>query len=184
MASILPAGMLVGRAGELARLRALAEGAAAGRSGVLVVTGEPGVGKTAPLRAAAGGAGGRGLRPAGVESESELPFAGLHELLRPVLDLTERLPRGPAGGGRGAPGAGGAGAQRLAERQAAALRAALAEGGEADRFAASAAVLSLLAEAAPVLAVVDDAQWLHAPPAAALGLAPPPVAAGGVAPPA
>src|SRR4051812_15223616 len=149
MASILPAGMLVGRTAELARLRALAEGAAAGRSGVLVVTGEPGIGKTALLRAAAEEAGVRVLRAAGVESESELPFAGLHELLRPVLELTGRL----------------------AERQARALRAALAEGGEADRFAVSAAVLSLLAEAAPVLAVVDDAQWLDGASADALAFA-------------
>src|SRR4051794_38134750 len=142
MASILPAGMLVGRATELDRLRALAAEPAAGRSGVLVVTGEPGIGKTALLRAAAreAPAGLRVLEATGGESESELPFAGLDELLRPVLELTERL----------------------AVHQARALRAALAGGGAADRFAASAAVLGLLAEAAPVLAVIDDAQWLDA----------------------
>src|SRR4051794_40858536 len=136
MARILPP-MLLGRDAELAQAVASTR-----RTGVLVVAGEPGIGKTALLRAAAAAASGRVLRATGIEAESELPFAGLHELLRPVLELV------PA----------------LVTRQAEALRSAL-EGGATDRFAVSAAVLSLLAEAAPVLAVVDDAQWLDdAPP--------------------
>ncbi len=135
--------MLLGRDAELAQVAAFAQ-----RTGVLVVTGEPGIGKTALLRAAAAAAPARVLRATGIEAESELPFAGLHELLRPVLSLTSAL----------------------VPRQAQALRSAL-EGGATDRFAVSAAVLSLLAEAAPVLAVVDDAQWLDGASADALAFA-------------
>jgi hypothetical protein len=142
--------MLVGRDAELGRVRELTDGIAQGRSGVLVVAGEPGIGKTALLRAAIESAGdARVLRATGVQSESELPFAGLHELLRPVLELVGRL----------------------VPRQAQALVAALETGGAADRFAASAALLALLAEAAPLLAVVDDAQWLDAASAEALAFA-------------
>src|SRR3954468_3015750 len=142
MARILPP-MLLGRDAELAQAVAFTR-----RTGVLVVVGEPGIGKTALLGAAAAAAPGRLLRATGIEAESELPFAGLHELLRPVLALTDAL----------------------VPRQAEALRSAL-EGGATDRFAVSAAVLSLLAEAAPVLAVVDDAQWLDAASADALAFA-------------
>src|SRR4051812_4047189 len=129
MASILPAGMLVGRATELDRLSALAAEPAAGRSRVLVVTGGPGIGKPALRGAAAreAPAGLRVLEATGVESESELPFAGLHELLRPVLELTERL----------------------AEHQARALRAALAGGGAAGRVAAPPPGLGLPARGGP-----------------------------------
>src|SRR4051794_8782558 len=152
MARILPP-MLLGRDAELAQAVASTR-----RTGVLVVAGEPGIGKTALLRAAAAAASGRVLRATGIEAESELPFAGLHELLRPVLALTEAL----------------------VPRQAQALRSAL-EGGATDRFAVSAAVLSLLAEAAPVLAVVDDAQWLDRAPAGAPALAAPRLGADRVA---
>ena len=93
-----------------------------------MLTGEPGVGKSALLRAAAERAADmRVLRAAGAEYEAELPFSGLHELLHPVLPLVEDLP---------AP-------------QAAALRGALAMRDEpVDRFAVFAAVFGLLVAAA------------------------------------
>ncbi len=146
--------MLVGRTAELARIDALLDDARAGRGTVLVITGEPGVGKSALLRAAAERASGvRALRAAGTEYEAELPFSGLHELLHPVLPLVEDLP---------AP-------------QAAALRGALAMSDEAvDRFAAFAAVFGLLAAAAadaPLLVAVDDAQWIDSASLEALGFA-------------
>ena len=144
--------LLVGRELERARLDALLAAARAGRSGVLVVRGEAGVGKTALLDDAAGRAAGmRVLRARGVEAESGLAFAALDELLRPVLSYLDGLP----------------------ERQAAALRGALAlsEASEVDRFAAYVATLGLLAataEEGPLLALVDDAHWLDGSSAEAL----------------
>jgi DNA-binding CsgD family transcriptional regulator len=93
----------------------------------------------------------RVLRAVGIEAESELPFAALHQILRPVLDRVERLP-GP---------------------QADALRSAfgLSTAATGDRFLIAVGVLSLLAEAAderPLLCVVDDAQWLDKPSADAI----------------
>jgi DNA-binding CsgD family transcriptional regulator len=114
--------------------------------------GEPGVGKTALLDYAAGRANGaRVLRATGIETESELAFAGLHQLLGTDVERIDSLP---------AP-------------QAAALRGVfgLAEAEGADPFLISLGVLSLLAELAeeqPVLCVVDDAQWLDDPSASAL----------------
>jgi DNA-binding NarL/FixJ family response regulator len=144
--------MLVGRTVECAQIDRLLEGARQGESSTLVVRGEPGIGKTALLRYAVEHADGMVLlQTQGVESESELPFAGLSDLLRPLLDRLDRLP---------AP-------------QAAALSGALAIGPSVagDRFAVSAATLSLLAVAAddaPVLVLVDDAQWLDGSSAEAL----------------
>src|ERR1700689_4040163 len=144
--------MLGGRGAEQLALRRLLADARVGRSGVLALVGEAGVGKTALLDAARGLADGMGgLRARGIESEAAVPFAGLLELLRPALGALARVP-GP---------------------QAAALESALAlrPGGAADRFAVGAATLSLLAasaEEAPVLALVDDAHWLDAPSAEAL----------------
>jgi DNA-binding CsgD family transcriptional regulator len=121
-------------------------------SGVLVVRGEPGVGKTALLRYAVDRAGGMTLLSAtGVEADSELAFAGLSDLFRPVLDRLDELPT----------------------PQAEALAGALALGPRppGDPFTISAATLSMLAgaaEAQPVLAVVDDVQWLDASSRAAL----------------
>jgi DNA-binding CsgD family transcriptional regulator len=138
--------MLWGRASESARLDGLFADAAAGRSGVVVVRGEPGVGKSALLAdASSRAAGARVLWTQGIESESPLAFAALHRLLRPVLPCLDRLP---------AP-------------QARALRGAFGEqeGSVVDRFAVFVATLSLLSEVAeerPVIAVVDDAQWLDA----------------------
>ncbi|MFE3193201.1 AAA family ATPase [Nocardia sp. NPDC059240] len=136
--------MLHGRAEELALIDRLLAQTSAGRSGALVLTGPPGIGKTALLDYAAAQAGGlRVIRVAGIELEAELPFAGLHLLLCPVLDRLDALP----------------------EPQAAALRGAfgLAAAETGDRFLIGLAVLSMLAELAedgPVLCLVDDAQWL------------------------
>ena len=146
--------MLVGREAELDRIDAVLAGARAGDGGVLVLTGEPGVGKSALLDAVAGRAGDmRLLRAAGSEHEAELPFSGIHELLQPVLGLIDELPAPQAG----------------------ALRGALAMSDEAvERFAVSAAVCGLLESAAadaPVLVCVDDAQWIDGASLEALGFA-------------
>ena len=135
--------MLYGRDPERARVAELLDGARSSRSAVLVISGEPGVGKSALLEDARDQAGGMTiLIGGGVESETHLPFAALHQIVRPVLHHVENLP----------------------QTQADALRVALglAAGGN-DRFLVSLAALSLLAEAAerqPLLCLIDDAQWL------------------------
>ena len=117
-----------------------------GVSGSLLVSGEPGIGKTLLLDHARSASDGmRLLETAGAEGESHLGFAGLSDLLGAVLHLVDELP----------------------EPQAIALRGALALGPPApgDRFTAYAATLGLLAAAAeeePVLCIVDDAHWLDA----------------------
>ncbi len=124
-----------------------------GESRVLVVRGEPGVGKTALLDHLAGQASGfRVERAAGVQSEMELAFAGLHQLCAPMLDRLNRLP---------AP-------------QWVALRTAFGftVGPPPDRFLVGLAVLGLLSEVAgerPLVCVVDDEQWLDRASAQALG---------------
>lgn len=144
--------VLYGRDEQLAAVGRLLDGMRSGRAGSLVLRGEAGIGKTALLDAAEEkAAGARVLRVMGVESEAELPFAGLHVLLRPVLDAVGALP----------------------ERQALALRGAfgMAEAAVADRFLVGLGVLSLVAELAegrPVLLLVDDAQWLDRASADAL----------------
>ena len=136
--------MLIGRDPELARIEQLLAGARLGTSETLVLAGAPGMGKTALLEHAVERAQGMlVLRARGVESEAEIPFAGLHALLRPAFDRLDGLP----------------------QPQAAALRAALglAPGVGGERFLIGAATLSLLAalaEERPVLVAVDDAQWL------------------------
>ncbi len=124
-----------------------------GRSGALVVRGEPGVGKTALLEYAIDAASDlRVLRAVGVESEMELPFAALHQLCSPMLDRLDRLP-GP-------------------QRDALATTFGVSAGAVPDRFLVGLAVLGLLSEVAeerPLLCVVDDAQWLDA--ASAQGIA-------------
>ncbi|GIF48717.1 helix-turn-helix transcriptional regulator [Asanoa ferruginea] len=137
--------MLVGRAAELAEIDRLLAAARSGRSAALLLQGEAGSGKTTLLGRAATAARAQDLpvlRCAGVESEAELPFAGLHMLLRGTLDRLDSLP---------AP-------------QEAALRAAfgLAEAPGVDRFLAGLATLTLLSEAAPLVCLVDDLQWLDA----------------------
>lgn len=126
--------------------------ARSGRSGVLVLRGEAGVGKTSLLGYAAGSASGLRVHTVrGLESEHTLPFAGLSQLVAPWTGHTGRLP--PV--------------------QATALRGALALGPpvESDRFAICAATLGILAAAAeeqPLLLCVDDYQWLDVPSAEAL----------------
>src|SRR5271154_4705929 len=84
---------LAGRDAEGARLDRLLADARAGRSAVLVLRGEPGIGKTALLGYAAERAAGfQVVRAAGVESEMELPFAVLHQLCRPILGDLGQLP--------------------------------------------------------------------------------------------
>ena len=83
-----------GRRDECARLDGLLEAALAGRSGVLTVIGEAGVGKTALLKYAIASASAselRIVRVAGIESEMELAYAGLHQLCAPLLDRLDRL---------------------------------------------------------------------------------------------
>src|SRR3954451_5733310 len=142
--TVHPPPRLFGRTGELEILGRLLANVRSGQSAVLVVRGESGIGKTELLgHLIAEASGCRVARVAGVESEMELPFAGLHQLCAPML------------GRLGA----------LAEPQQVALRVALGlESGDArDRFLVALAALSLLAEVAtdrPLLCLVDDAQWL------------------------
>jgi len=143
--------VLVGRDEELGRLDVLLDEARRGRSGTLVVAGEAGVGKTALLEEARRLAADMDTVTAtGLETESELPFAHLHDLLRPLLGLLPQIP----------------------QHQADALAAALALApGEPDSLAVGAATLSLLVEAAerrPLLVLVDDAHWFDRASADAL----------------
>ena len=95
--------MLLGRASECAQIEALLEGGRAGRSGVLVVRGEPGVGKSALLQYAVGRADGyRVLSALGMESESDMVFSGLFQLTRPLV--SRHLDALPAAQRRGAHG--------------------------------------------------------------------------------
>ena len=130
----------------------LLDGARAGRSGVLVLRGESGVGKTALLEYLAGSASGcRVLRAAGAEFEMELPFAALHQLCAPMLDRLDSLP-GP-------------------QRDAVGTAFGLSAGEAPDHFFVGLAILGLLSEEAeqqPVVCVVDDAQWLDRASAEAL----------------
>ena len=139
--------MLLGRESERAAIERLLADARVGTSGVLVVSGEPGIGKSSLLAHAMAKAGGMQVLAArGVEHEASIPFGGLLQLLRPVLAHVEHLPAS----------------------QAAALRAALAigPGVGGERLVIGAATLGVLAAAAderPLCVVVDDAQWLDAP---------------------
>jgi DNA-binding CsgD family transcriptional regulator len=139
-----PASGLRDRLSERETLERLLQDARDGRSAVLVVRGEAGVGKSALLRAVAEQASGfRVAQIAGVESEMELPFAGLHQLCAPMLARLDGLP----------------------QPQQRALRVALglASGDPPDRFLVALGALTLLSEAAeeePFLCFVDDAQWL------------------------
>jgi hypothetical protein len=111
---------------------------------VLVLRGEPGIGKTALLGYAAERAAGfQVVRAAGVESEMELPFASLHQLCRPMLGGLGQLPP--------------------PQRDALGTAFGLSSGTQPDRFLIGLAVLSLLSDTAeerPLLCLIDDAQWL------------------------
>jgi len=138
--------VLLGRRQEQQELARALASAREGRSAVVALVGEAGIGKSALLDAVAADARGmRILRARGIESEGAVPFGGLLELVRPALAVLDRIPR----------------------PQAAALESALAlrPGVAHERFAVGAATLSLLAayaDDAPLLVLVDDAHWLDA----------------------
>ena len=147
--------MLLGRVPELLAIDRAMAAARLGKSACLVIRGEPGIGKTALLEYAVSQAASmRILSARGVEFEAGLPFAGLHELLRPTLGLLDRLPA----------------------IHASALRSALGLGPriESDRLIIGAAALGLIsayAEEQPLLVTVDDAPWLDRASAEAIGFA-------------
>src|SRR3954468_948086 len=136
--------MLTDRRAECAALEQVLQRTRLGESAVLVLRGEAGIGKTALLEFLAERATGfRVARAVGVQSEMELPFAGLHHLCAPMLDGTGTLP---------AP-----------QREALQVAFGLEDGSSPDRFLVALAVLSLLAETvetSPVVCIVEDAQWL------------------------
>jgi DNA-binding CsgD family transcriptional regulator len=137
-------GVLLDRAAETAALERVLAAMRDGLSGVLVLRGEAGIGKTALLEWAVDQANGMRLaRVAGVQAEMGMGFAGLHQLLIPLLGGLEQLP-GP-------------------QQQALGSAFGLVAGPPPDRFLVGLAALTLLTDAAagrPVLCLVDDAQWL------------------------
>jgi DNA-binding CsgD family transcriptional regulator len=152
--AVLTQERLIGRDAELAAIRAVV--ASASRDGgALLLQGDAGIGKSALLEEgveAAKTAGIRVLRVTGVRTEAHLPFAGLHQLLRPLLARLDALPP--------------------PQRSALATAFGLEEGAAQDPFLISLATLTLLTDAAadrPILAVVDDAQWLDRPSDEVLG---------------
>jgi DNA-binding CsgD family transcriptional regulator len=142
----------LGRRRERQALDQLLDTVRVGQSQVLVLRGEAGVGKSALLDyLTANATGCRVARATGVESETPLAYAGLHQLSGPMLDLRERLP---------AP-----------QRDALARAFSLSAGPAPDRFVVGLATLSLLSEIArerPLICVVDDAHWLDNATARAL----------------
>lgn len=151
--SDLPAGALSnggrgpalrGRRRECHALDRLLESVRAGASRVLVLRGTRGVGKSALLEYLVGTASGvRLMRAAGVESEMELPYAGLHQLCAPILDFRDRLP--------------------VPQRDALESAFGLSAKPVPPRLVVGLAALGLLGEVAeggPLVCVVDDAQWL------------------------
>ena len=145
-------GALVGRATERATADALLADAKRGEGGSLLVTGPAGIGKSALVRSAIDAAPEfRVVRVAGVESEMAFGYAGVHQVVLPILDHVAELP----------------------EPQRVALDAALGRVAHdsLDPFLVGLAVLSLVADAAraqPLLIVIDDAQWLDDESAMAL----------------
>jgi DNA-binding CsgD family transcriptional regulator len=150
-----PAAGLTDRLSERGVLDRFVAGVRGGEGRALVVRGEPGVGKTVLLDYLAGRATGcRVARAAGVQSEMELAFAGLHQLCAPMLDHAESLP--------------------VPQREALRTALGLSAGPVPDLFLVGLAVLGLLCETAgerPLLCVVDDQQWLDRASAQALGFA-------------
>src|SRR6185312_15120267 len=139
-----PRERLRGRSREQERLGSLLTGIRSGRSGVLVVRGEAGIGKTALLEYLVEQASGCMVaRATGVQADMELPFAGLQQLFGSMLGSLERLP-GP-------------------QRDAVEVAFGLRSGPAPDRFEVGLAMLGLLAEVGedgPLVCIVDDAQWL------------------------
>ncbi|WP_253208774.1 helix-turn-helix transcriptional regulator [Streptomyces niphimycinicus] len=169
---------MVGRESESAAVLGLT-------SGVLILTGEPGAGKSTLLGLAADRHPGRVLRMTGSESEANLTFAGLHQLLRPVLDETAGLSArqrsallGAIGLGDAEPrdsglaepephgtGLGDAEPHDTGLRQAESGGVDSGHGGPPDRLLLGVALLNLLSDLArrsPVLVVADDVQWIDA----------------------
>src|ERR671912_889447 len=142
------AGPLLGREAETALLTSLLDRISSG-GGALVLRGEPGIGKSRLLAEAAGLARDRGmllLSTSGIQSEAHLPFAGLHQLLRPVRDR----------------------AADLMPTQRKALDAAfgLTDGPPPEQFRIAMATLDLLSDVAgdaPLLLIAEDAHWLDRP---------------------
>jgi DNA-binding CsgD family transcriptional regulator len=146
---------LTDRHSERGVLDQLVDAVRAGESRVLVLRGDPGVGKTLLLDYLLSRAQGcRVERATGVQSEMELAFAGLHQLCAPMLDQVGRLP--------------------VPQREALRTALGISAGPPPDRFLVGLAVLSLLSEVAgerPLICVVDDEQWLDQASAQALGFA-------------
>src|SRR3954471_21004959 len=144
---------LLGRASEREVLDRLLANVRGGQSGILVIRGEAGIGKTALLRYAADHAPGFGaVQVAGAQAEIELPFAGIQQLCTPVLDRLDALPQ--------------------PQRDALNVALGLASGDVPERFLVGLAVLGLLSAAAeerPLLCLVDDGQWLDAASGMILG---------------
>lgn len=149
-----PAETLIGRDHDLGLVRGFVDEAMVS-GGALLLSGDAGVGKTVLLDAAAGqahGAGARVVRAAGVEFESSISFAGLHQVLQPLL----------------------AGLDRLTDPYRTALSVALGldQGAPSDQLLVSNATLTLLVQAAaerPLLVIVDDLPWLDRASAVVLG---------------
>ncbi|HTQ92944.1 MAG TPA: ATP-binding protein, partial [Streptosporangiaceae bacterium] len=147
--------VLVGRPAEREALGGLLARAADGFSGAVVLRGEAGAGKTALLDetvAAAVAAGMRTARLTGVESETQLGYAGLHRFLLPFADHMDQLP--------------------VPQREALRSTFGLVAGPPADRFLVALGVLTLLAEAAsaaPLVCVIDDVHWLDPESVVVLG---------------
>jgi DNA-binding CsgD family transcriptional regulator len=139
-----PRGRLRGRSRERERLDQLLAGIRSGRSGVLVIRGEAGIGKTALLEQLIERAAGCMVtRAAGVQADMELPFAGLQQLFGSMVGTLERLPD--------------------PQRDAVEVAFGLRSGPAPDRFEVGLAMLGLLAEVSeqePLVCVIDDAQWL------------------------
>jgi DNA-binding CsgD family transcriptional regulator len=146
---------LIGRRREQLIIEQLLQTARDGHGGVLVIQGEPGVGKTALLDFLAGAATGfRLVSAVGVEGEMELPFAALHQLCAPILPFAEHLPD--------------------VQREAIAVAFGVSSGPAPDPFLIGLAVLGLLSDAAeqqPLVCIIDDAQWLDRASAKALTFA-------------
>jgi DNA-binding CsgD family transcriptional regulator len=146
---------LRGRRGECAALESLVDGALAGRSGVLVLRGERGVGKTALLdHVREHAVGSRVARARAIESETELAFAGLHQLCGPMLHRLERLP--------------------VPQQDALATAFGMRAGGAPDRLLVGLSVLGLLSDMAahePLICLVDEADSLDRESAQALAFA-------------
>jgi DNA-binding CsgD family transcriptional regulator/tetratricopeptide (TPR) repeat protein len=144
---------LLGRRSECEALDRLLTDALAGRSRVIIVRGEAGVGKSALLRYLSEQVAGWQVATAvGVESEMELAYSGLHQLCGPMLDRLDRLP--------------------VPQREALATVFGQSTGPPPDRFLVGLAALTLFADVAeeqPLVCIIDDAQWLDRASAQILG---------------